>query len=38
MKFVTKREKEGGGDENGPKRCKTHCLGHRFFFKNFVHF
>jgi hypothetical protein len=32
----TERETEGGNDENGPKRCQTRRLGHRYvFLKNF---
>ena len=25
---------EGSNDENGPKRCQTHCLGHRYVILN----
>ena len=27
-----RREMEGSSNENGPKRCQTHCLGHRYVF------
>ena len=30
--FYAKKGWDGSSDENGPKQCETHCLGHQFIY------